>query len=85
MNTKLTSEEIKQLYAALPTKMSYQKIKDGYNDLEKIYGDFVVNVLGYENVEAALQEGSEIVSDNFRHPDDCYPAELLEEVITNLI
>ena len=81
MTNKHTPDEILALYNALPTKAAYTAIKAAYDDLEKTYGDFVMNTLGYPSIEAALEEGREIVNDLGRHPDDCYRAELLQEVI----
>ena len=63
MKTKLTSKEIEQLYEALPTKELYKVINDAETQLQKIYGDFVIQNLGYKTVDEAMAQGWEYIYD----------------------
>jgi hypothetical protein len=63
MKTKLTSKEIEQLYEALPTKELYKAINDAETQLQKIYGDFVIQNLGYKTVDEAMAHGWEYIYD----------------------
>ena len=63
MNTKLTSKEIEALYEALPTKALFKAIAEAEKQLEKIYGDFVIQHLGFKSIDEAMAQGWEYIYD----------------------
>lgn len=58
---KLTPTEIKALFDALPTQAHYDAISNAYAQLEKMYGEFVVKHLGYQDAKSAVNQGFSLI------------------------
>ncbi len=82
---KLTPKEIEALFEALPKDALQKVIADAEKQLEKMYGDFAIQHLGYKSVDEAMAQGWEYIYDQQDGIKDLVHAlpdyQKLEEVI----